>query len=253
MTTKKKEEPTQTVQVARMTMGMVHLRIVGSTPLIQNKMSGKVKRGLLLGSKKKTAAERNEIKHHPFEEMLDATEVMMTGPTAIGLRTVALKAAMCTAALETGGIKKTQAQRLLFMPGEMAPVWGIPKLRMDVVRSADINRTPDVRTRPILERWCAEFDVKFARPALSAVDVINLLSNAGELIGVGDGRQEKGKFAFGSFRVLMDGDDDEEWNEIVAEGARDAQLAALNEPECYDSEARELLAFYEDEVNRRAA
>jgi len=246
--TKKIAKPT----IVKMKMGGVHARIIGTTPLLQNRMSNKVKQGLLVGSKKKTMAERAEIKHHPLQEMLDATELEETGPTAIGIRTVAIKAAMCTAALETGGIKKTQAQRLLFMPGETAPVWGIPQLRMDVVRSADINRTPDVRSRPILAKWCSEFDIRFASPQLSQTDVVSLLFNAGMLVGVGDGRQEKGKFSFGSFRVVTD-EDDPEWDEIVASGGRDAQLAALNEPECYNQETADLLAYYEGEVDRRAA
>jgi hypothetical protein len=57
-----------------------------------------------------------------------------------------------------------------------------------------------------------------------------MLCNAGILVGVGDYRQEKGKGAFGSFRVLGEGDDDAEWNDLIANHGRDVQAAALADP-----------------------
>ena len=58
---------------------------------------------------------------------------MPDGPTVLGLRVTAVKAAMCQAAIETAGLTKTGAQRLLFMPGDVVPLYGIPQLRCDVV------------------------------------------------------------------------------------------------------------------------
>jgi hypothetical protein len=209
--------------------------------------------GLLAGTKKKTAAERVAIKHHPYEEYRDSAEILPDGPTALGLRIVALKAAMCTAAIETPGVTKSSCQRLLFMPGEYAPLYGVPKLRMDVVRSADINRTPDVRSRAYLERWGAEIEIQHVLPQLPVSAVVTLACNAGVLIGIGDFRQEKGKGAFGSFRVITPETDDPEWDDLVANHGRDAQLAALENPEPADRDTADLLEFYRAEVKRRAA
>lgn len=251
MATKKAEAGE--IQVPRLNQGVARLRIVGTEPLIQNRMAAKAKRTLLVGGGRKTKAERAALKHDPLAEYRDSAEIAKDGPTALGLRVVAIKAAMCTAALETAGITKTSAQRLIFMPGELAPVYGTPQLRMDVVRSADMNKTPDIRTRCFVPRWCAEFEVRFISPQLSVHSVVSLLCNAGVLVGVGDGRQEKGKMSFGSFRVLGEGDDDAEWDDLVANHGRGAQEAALAEPEYANDDTAELMEFFFEEQARRAA
>jgi hypothetical protein len=182
-----------------------------------------------------------------------SAEQVQSGPTALGLRVVAVKAAMCSAALETAGITKTSAQRLLFMPGDHYALYGVPELRMDIVRSADINKTPDVRTRVFLPKWGAEIKIRYIAPTLSASGVTTLLCNAGILIGVGDFRQEKGKGSFGSFRVIGEDQEDAEWDDLVKNGGRMHQLAALADPECANEETRELLELYFGEVRRWAA
>lgn len=249
----KKTQETAEIRVTPLKRGSVKLRIVGTQPLFQNRMANKVKEGLLVGTRKKTKAERQEIKHDPLAEFRNSAEIVPSGPTALGLRVVAVKAAMCTAALETPGLTKTSAQRLLFMPGDFVPLYGTPQLRMDVVRSADINRTPDVRTRAFLPRWGAEIEIHYIVPQLSVVSVVSLLCNAGVLIGVGDFRQEKGKGGFGAFRVLGEGEKDAEWDDLVARHSRKAQEAALADPEFADRDTEDLMRYFNEEVSRRAA
>jgi hypothetical protein len=229
------------------------LRIIGVEPLFQNRMASKVKQILLVGGRKKTAADRAHIKHDPIQEFRDSAEIVPDGPTALGLRVVAVKTAMCTAALETAGITKTSAQRLIFMPGDFAPLYGTPQLRMDVVRQADISRTPDIRSRCFLPTWGAEIGIRFITPQLSLLSVVSLLCNAGILVGVGDYRQEKGKAGFGTFRVLAEDEDDQEWDALVQNHGREAQEAALREPVYADRDTADLMEFYEAEKLRRAA
>jgi hypothetical protein len=248
-----KKTETAEISVKALQRGSVRLRIVGQTPLFQNRMTNKFKRGMLVGTKKKTKAERAEIKHNPLQEFRDSAEIMREGPTALGLRVMAVKSAMATAALETAGLTKTSAQRLLFMPGDLVPLDGTPMLRMDPVRSADINRTPDIRSRAFLPHWGAEVEIQFITPQLSVTAVVTLLCNAGVLVGVGDFRQEKGKGAFGSFRVLGEGEDDAEWNDLVKNHGRKAQEKALADPEYADGDTAELMEFFFSETNRRAA
>lgn len=247
------KKQTTNIDIKPLTRASVPLRIIGTTPMFQNRMSAKVKQQLLVGGRKKTAADRVHIKHHPLAEFRDSAEVLPDGPTALGLRVVAVKAAMATAAIETEGLTKTGVQRLLFMPGDHAALYGTPQLRMDVVRSADIAKTPDVRTRCYLPRWGAEIKVQFITPQLSLSSVAALLCNAGVLVGLGDFRQEKGKGAFGAFRVLGEGEDDTEWDDLVANHGRDAQEEALANPAYANDETAELMAFYEQEVARRSA
>jgi len=248
-----KNTGTAEINVTPLKRASAKLRIIGTTPMFQNRMAEKAMRSLLVGGGKKTGAEKKEIKHNPIEEFRSSAEMMLSGPTALGLRVVAVKAAMCTAALETAGLTKSGAQRLLFMPGDLTPLYGIPQLRMDVVRSADINRTPDVRTRCFLPKWGAEIEVQYIVPQLSAQSVVSLLCNAGVLVGVGDFRQEKGKGAFGAFRVLGEDEQDDEWDELTKHHGRMAQLAAIEHPEYADRDTHDLMEFYHGEVRRRAA
>lgn len=252
-TTAKKVEAVSEIHITPLKRGSVTLRLIGTTPMFQNRMSNKVKRTLLVGGAKKTKAERAEIKHQPIAEFRDSAEILPDGPTALGLRVTAVKAAMCTAALETAGLTKTAAQRLLFMPGDFVPLYGVPQLRMDVVRSADMNRTPDIRSRAFLPVWGAEITIQFIIPQLSARSVVTLLCNAGVLVGVGDYRQEKGKGAFGSFRVITEDEKDKEWTELTKNHHRMPQLAALEHPEYADKDTLDLAEFFADEVKRRVA
>jgi hypothetical protein len=249
---KAKDETTE-VSIVPLMRGTCRLRIVGTTPLIQNRMAEKVKWELLVGGQKKGRADRAGIKHNPMQEYRNSAEIIPDGPTALGLKVTAVKGSMGTASLDTPGAKRTETGRLLFFPGEFVPLYGTPQLRMDVVRSKDINRTPDIRTRATLPRWGAEIEIKFVTPQLSIHAVVTLLCNAGVIAGVGDNRQEKGKGSNGAFRVLGEGDQDDEWDDLVANHGREAQLVALDDPEYANKDTADLMAFYESEVQRRRA
>lgn len=241
------------ISVPVLKQGVARLRIIGTTPMFQNRMSNKAKHTLLVGGGRKTRAERLNIKHNPVEEFRDSAEPIPDGPTALGLRVTAVKGAMCTAALETPGITKTSAYRLLFVPGDLVPLYGTPQLRMDVVRSADMAKTPDIRSRCYLPKWGAEIELRYVTPQMSLSTVVAMLCNAGVVVGVGDFRQEKGKGSFGTFRVVGADQDDAEWDDLVLNHGREAQLAALENPEFANEETAELMEFYAGEVRRRAA
>jgi len=234
--------------------GRVKLRMIGTTPMYFNAMSAKAKRTLLIGGGKKTAAERKELKHNPEEEYRDSVYRLPAGDTLLGFPAPGVKGAMATAALETPGVTKTSVQRLIFLPEQKIRVWGKPYLKMDVVRSADMAKTPDIRTRAFLPRWCAEVDIAFVTPTLSVHSVVSLLSNAGAIVGIGDFRQEKGRGSYGTFAVAGDdlGDWSDYWAEVTAEG-RAVQEAAMADPEFADDDTAELMALLQDERMRRAA
>lgn len=248
-----KNETTATLHIDPLKQGRVKMRIIGSTPMFFNAISAKAKRSLLLGGGKKTAAEKKEIKHDPEAEFRDSTYRSQSGPTLLVFPAPGIKNAMATAALVTDGVKKTDVQRLIFLPQEKVSIWGRPYLRMDVVRSADMNKTPDVRTRAFLPRWCAEVDFAFVTPSLSVHSIASLLANAGLVSGIGDFRQEKGKGSYGTFRIVSDEDDEALWKELTESEGRDCQEAAMADPHAFDSETQELWAMLRQERMRRAA
>lgn len=243
-----------TLHIDALKQGRVTLRLIGNTPLYFNAMSAKAKRSLLIGGGKKTAAERKEIKHDPETEFYDSIYRLPSGPTFLGFPAPGVKNAMATAALETPGVTKSSVQRLIFLPEQKIKIWGKPYLKMDVVRSADMNKTPDVRTRAFLPRWCAEVEIAFVQPTLSVHSIVSLLSNAGVIIGIGDFRQEKGRGSFGTFSVAGDdlGEWADAWNEITQEGW-DVQKHAMENPEMADDDTMELMDLLMEERKRRAA
>lgn len=243
-----------TLHIDALKQGRVTLKLIGNTPFYFNAMSAKAKRTLLIGGAKKTAAERKELKHDPETEFYDSVYRLSDGPTLLGFPAPGVKNAMATAALETPGVTKTSVQRLIFLPEQKIKMWGKPYLKMDVVRSADMNKTPDVRTRAFLPRWCAEVDIAFVQPTLSVHSIVSLLSNAGVIVGIGDFRQEKGRGSYGTFAVAGDdlGDWQGYWDEVTQEG-REVQQHALESPEMADDETAELMALLEEERARRAA
>jgi hypothetical protein len=242
-----------TLHIDTLKQGRIKVRIIGTTPLFYNSMSLKVKADLLLGKGKKTASERQSIKHNPEQEFNDSVVRVPDGPTFLGFPAPGIKNAMATAALVTDGVKKTDVQRMIFLPNECISIWGKPYLRMDVVRSADMNKTPDVRTRAFLPAWCSEVDIAFITPNLSAHAVTSLLANAGVVCGIGDFRQEKGKGAFGTFAVVSDEEQEAAWELLTKSGGREAQQAAMAEPTAYNEETRSLWTSLRQERLRRAA
>jgi len=226
--------------------------IVGTSPLIFNRMSEKARQQLLMGAGKKTAAEKaGQAKHNPLAEYRASPYRMRAddAPTLLGFPSSAFKGAMETAALETPGAKKAQVGRLISVSWDNVAIYGVPEIFCSITRSADMAKTPDVRTRAIVPEWAAMLSVSFVTPTLRAPMVLTLLANAGIVSGIGDWRQEKGAGNFGAFRVTNP--DDEQFQRIVKSGGRAVQEAALERPRAFDAETAELLEWYGQEVGRR--
>jgi len=246
-----KKDDTVQIQVLQISQDSVHYRVVGNTPLIYNRMAQKAMHTLLLGGTKKTAADKAaNLKHNPIEEYRSSVyrNTGDTCATRLALPSPAFKGAMGTAALDMPGAKKSEVGRLVWVDGTQVDLYGIPQLFMSVVRSADMNRTPDIRTRAIVPHWACEVTVNYAKPKLTVAVVTQLMAAAGIISGVGDFRQEKGKGNYGQFRLADF--DDAEYAQIVEVGGREAQDAALLRPDPYDDETLELLDFYSAEVLR---
>jgi len=225
------------------------VHVLGTSPLIFHRMSEKAKRELLLPRGRKTAADKaSQLKHEPLQEYRASVYRYAddTHPTRLRFPAAAFKSAMATAALDLPGAKRSEIGRLTWVDGADVAIYGVPQLYMSVVRSSDINRTPDVRTRAIVARWCCKVRVNFVAPKLTAQGVANLLSAAGVTVGIGDFRQEKGKGNYGQF-VLVD-ETDQQWREIAETGGREAQDEALANPQPYDEETAEMLEWFSSRI-----
>jgi hypothetical protein len=72
--------------------------------------------------------------------------------------------------------------------------------RMDMVRTAGINRTPDIRFRPNFINWKARLVLKYSDSLFQVQSIVDLLGRAGS-VGVGEWRPEKDG-THGTFEVL---------------------------------------------------
>jgi len=234
----------QTIVIEQMKTGLAKVQIIGTSPIIFNAMSAKARHELLMPKKKTAADKAQNLKHEPLQEYVNSCYRRIgDGPTRIIFPAAAVKGAICNAALEVPGAKKAQIGRLVWVEGDYVDVYGVPEVLMAVVRSANMDKTPDIRTRAIIRQWCLQVSIRFVMPTLNETVIMRLLETAGLVIGIGDFRQEKGKGNYGQFRT----GDAAEAKAIMSSGGQKAQDKAFDNPSCYDTESEQLLAWFQEE------
>lgn len=242
---------TSEIEILRVTHGRFEACILGTTPLILNRMSDKAMRELLQPSGRKNMAQRaSTAKHDPITEFRSSAyqDRDTKSPALLQHLSSAFKGAIASAALDLPGANKSQIARLTWVTGERVHIFGEPKVFCAITRSADMNKTPDVRTRLIVPEWACRIEVAFVTPLLKEAGVANLLASAGVTQGVGDWRTGKGKGTYGSFALVND--DDPEWVRRMTIG-RKQQQAAIDDPQPYDEDTEELLAWWTREMKSR--
>lgn len=248
MTSKKETE----IQVLKIETGEVRFCVLGTTPMIMNRMSEKARFQLLAPAGKKNAAEKAAtMKHDPMAEFRASpyTDDDDDAPTFLTHLATAFKGALKCAALDIPGANKSQIGRLSWVNGERVAVYGVPQIMMSVVRSADINKTPDIRSRVIIPQWACTVSITFVKPILNEQMVCNLFAAAGIMQGVSDWRPGKGSGTYGQFELV--GEEDPRYLHVIKRGGRAAQIAGMDDPTPYDRETEEMLAWYEVESKRR--
>jgi len=248
---RKKSEDTVEMPVVELQRREIAFYLLGTSPLIYNAVSLKSKHQLLIPPPKKTAADKvANLKHDPPQEFFYSTYRHRENdrPTRLFFPGGGFKAAMKQAALRMPGLKKTEIAQFTWVQERDVDIYGVPEIFLAQVRSADIARTPDIRTRAALKNWAAKLTVRYVIPQLNKNSVMNLVGAAGLLCGIGDGRQEKG-YGNGQWEVVNE--DDERFLNIVNAGGREVQDRALQNPQPYDIESEELLSIFENEIAKR--
>lgn len=251
MAIKKSTKETTTIDIMELRMGRVKACILGNTPMIMHRFSQKAWHELLLPKAKANRAEREEnLKHDPIGEFRGALYMNRNErePAAIHVPAGSFQAALASAALDLPGASKSQIKRLTTVTSVQVNLFGTPRMAMHMVRSSDMARTPDVRTRPIFDEWACGVEIEFVESLIKAGQVINLLNAAGTIVGIGDWRPQKGG-SFGKFKVVDENNKD--YARIVKNQGRVAQLEAIRNPVAYDADTEELRAWFESEVKTR--
>ena len=227
--------------------------LLGSTPFYCNRVAAKAQRELLMPRGRLTTAQKaTNMKHNPPAEFRESPYLDISGrsPTAIQMKATAFKGAIAQAAIDMPtSVAKAQINRLAYVVDEYVPIWGIPLMNMDIVRSADQARTPDIRTRAKLMTWATRVTIRYTIPMLSDQTIATLLSAAGMIIGVGDFRQEKGKGNNGLFEIVEP--QDPRLLDLIEHAGAAAQRDALANPVCSDVESEELFIWWQAESETR--
>lgn len=193
--------PTATaIELPRMDVRLVHIRLVGDSPLICHAWSEKAKRQMLDRQMKraKTAKEAKD----PEADYLGSLYPMPSGG-GYGFPAIAFKAAAVDACSHVDGITKVEARGAFHINGELLKIDGKPSPREDMVRIA--MGTADIRYRGQFEKWSVDLPVRFNAGVLSAEQIVHLFSIAGFAIGVGEWRPQRDGM-FGLFHVATDGE-----------------------------------------------
>lgn len=239
------------IEIAKISMGRIKMHILGVTPLIMHRFAFKAWQELLFPSGRKNSAEKaSSLKHDPLNEFREAIYRNRddSRPSAIHLPSGSFSGALASAALDIPGAKKSQIMRLCSVSSHQIDLYGVPRLGMDMTRSSDMAKTPDVRTRPYFNEWCCEVEIEFVSSLIKEGQVANLMAAAGSIVGIGDWRPQKGG-SFGKFMVVEA--DDPDYKRVMKEGGRKAQLAAIDKPVAVNSETEELFTWFEAEAARR--
>jgi len=240
------------IEIQRLERAQARVFLLGTTPLLMNRMAAKAKQQLLVPPRTlNKAARASQLKHDPPAEYRDSVYMCRDdkAPTAVHIPNNAIKKSMASASLDTPGATKAETGRLVKVLDGTVHIYGKPYLHMSVVRQAGPAKTPDIRTRAIFPEWCCSVSIQYIRQRIRENDILNLVGNAGDVAGVGDGRTEKGTFDFGSWEIVAH--DDPRWQKIARTQGRKVQLAALEKIECFDEDSEELLAWYQEEIRRR--
>ena len=252
MATKTSTPKDEHIEIVELKYAKMAAFIVSSTPLYLHRFSQKARQELLYPERKKNkAALERALKHDPLKEFRECCyrTADKDSPTLFHIPCGMLNRAMADAAIDLpGSVKKAKIQRMVQIVDLNIALFGIPCLDMKMVRSSDMNRTPDVRTRPLFNEWAAKVTLGFPVGILTQQDVGSLLQAAGMLIGLGDWRPQRGG-SNGKFKVVNQ--NDEELLRIVGAQGRAAQLLAFENPSMADDETAELYDWFQEQLSLR--
>lgn len=167
--------------------------IAGNAPLVMHKFSQKAREQIMATQKAgKAAKSKKERKPKDFEAAYQGARHVSTEGWD-GIPSTAIKAAL-VGACRLVEYKMTIAKVALFVESDgiesdgtaLIRVNGAPHKHEGYGRNS--NGQPDIRIRPMWNKWSAAVRIRFDADLFSVEDVSNLLMRAGLQIGILEGR-----------------------------------------------------------------
>lgn len=206
-----RSESTPALLIAKLNMRTITVPISGDAPYVQARFSQKAMQ--MMADKMKagsTAKKGKQREPRDFDaDFRGAQHISEEG--WIGIPAAAFRKAMIDVCRAVN-FKMTHAKMSVFIEADgLDKVDGMPLVKLiagepERLEMAARNATgvPDIRVRPMWRKWGAKVRIRFDADQFTAEDVVNLLSRAGQQIGIGEGRpfsRESAGMGYGVFSV----------------------------------------------------
>jgi hypothetical protein len=184
-----------------------NVHVVGLPPgLLTNAISPEAKENLILGSE---GRKPKAVPPLTREEQFMASLYHLPGNTGFGIKSDAFLQAMVRAAMSLGKLGSKSAKKLNGKqvkalvavgtgPDDLIPIDGTPEARHDLISNAQGSKS--AVTRGWFREWEATLVLRFPPELVDGETVLQLLSDAGQAVGIGSWRRENGGH-FGRFVV----------------------------------------------------
>jgi hypothetical protein len=184
----KDEKGSRIVNFPKSTLSAILVEIKGTSGLVVHRFGEKMKKAIL---DKQMQKARSERKPRDSEvEYLDSIHFFhdkkRSGFPAVGFKSAMIRAGKLL------DYKMTDLRQAIFIEtdeGELVEIIGKPRKREDIIRVA--NGAPDFRWRAEYPNWRVFLRVKFNTRLLSVECVLQLLTEAGIGVGIGEWRPER--------------------------------------------------------------
>lgn len=201
----------KTIAISAPRFNIASVRIVGTSPYLQN-MFGNKARIQMMQSMTLTKAEKakKEKARRDFEEdFKQAQHISEDGWN--GIPASAFRNA-CIDACRVAGYTMTRAKlNLVVVSDGIDKVDGQPLVRiiadkpeMSIMNGSIAKGKKNVVVRPIWKKWEAIVKIRFDADQFNIEDVVNLMSRAGQQVGIGEGRpfsRNSNGLGYGLFEV----------------------------------------------------
>lgn len=206
-----KKTASEVVTIAPPKFRTITVRITGTAPYMQARFSAKAMLAMMdkmaAGSTAKSKKQREARDFdEDFRQSMHVSTEGWVGIPAAALRNASIDVCRMV------GYKMTHARMSIFIEADgLDIVDGTPLVRLlagepEVTKLAVRNQTGvlDIRVRPLWREWSADVRIRFDEDQFTVSDVVNLLSRAGQQVGIGEGRpfsRQSNGLGFGLFTV----------------------------------------------------
>lgn len=165
------------------------MKIEGLSPLMMHKWSTKALRQMEEAHAGSTKTTKIREARDPEQEFKDSMYKHPAG--GYGFPGASFKLAAVSACRQIEGISMTEARSLFIVTNDLVKIKS-PKPKMDSRPVRVSNGKADLRYRGVFWPWSTELTIRYNHGAITPEQIGHLLVLAGECVGIGELRPEKG-------------------------------------------------------------